>query len=123
MKLIEDIEYHLEKLKNVFEYTIFIYKNNICMEYDWSYIYKFIEFKLRRMKEHFKQAPYEGNIKDCIDIAKLIILIEYYWKYEAYEDLPNNPTSEDFERHNKNQEETWKEIHEVLCEKVRHWWY
>lgn len=123
MKLIENIGYHLEKLKNTIDYAVYIYKNDICMEYDWSYIYKFIEFKLRRMQEYLSQAPYKGNMKDCKDIGKLIVLIEYYWKYEAYEDLPKTPTQEDYERHNKNQEEVWKEIHKVLVEKARHWWY
>lgn len=120
-KPFDHIRYLYEKVTGIWQYLVFMWKNNSYREWDFCYLYDLMEFKLNRMslllRDHAYAMDHEERYKE---IQKALAYYHVYKNIEdGHYDRENIEIIKDIYI---KQQEAWDLFHDTLKEYGQGWW-
>ena len=119
-KPFDHLRYLYEKVTGIWQYLVFMWKNDSYREWDFCYLYDLMEFKLNRMSLVLR----EGYAMDHEERYKEIQqALAYYHVYKNIEDGHyDRENIEAIKDVYNQQQKAWDEFHEILRKHGQKWW-
>lgn len=117
----DEIRRIYQKITGTFEYLCFMWKNDTYREWDYAYLYDFIEFKLNRMSILLRDHGYGTDCKERY--KEIQEVIANYHVYKTIEDGEYDRSSIDaIKSVYKMQQEAWDKMHDIMKKHGQGWW-
>lgn len=109
-----------EKITGTLAYTKFIWQNDVYREWDYSYLYDLIQFKLERMGKAQKED--ELVVDSSARADEIALALAYLHIYNTVEDTVQHNNVDAIREMYKQQQDAWKGFHDTLKEHAQKWW-